>query len=96
MYLSRSNTNSRQLAAFGGTVASSALGLLGATAAGFLDVFDEDLANIIESIDLSNTPLSPFSGVQDFLVTSLQGIGHLTIMNRLLLPYLKLHFIILL
>ena len=44
----------------------------------FLDIFDEDLANIIESVDLSTSPLSPLSGFQDILISLLRGINQLS------------------
>ena len=74
----RSELNSRQISAIRGSLSSTMLVLLGATAAGFLDIFDEDLANIIESVDLSTSPLSPLSGFQDILISLLRGINQLS------------------
>ena len=40
---------------------------------------NEDLANVIESVDLSTSPLSPFSGFRDILVSLLRGINQRSI-----------------
>ena len=79
MFNKRRGTNSRQFAAIGGTIASTVFGVVGATAVGFLAIFNDELADVIQSIDLSNSPLS---GVQSLLANALQGIHQLTVINK--------------
>ena len=55
------------------TIATTVGGLIGATAVGLLDFFGEPLANIISSVDLSRTPLSPLSLIQGVFVEALGG-----------------------
>ena len=57
----------------GSTLASTSPGMLIAAATGFITYFNDEVASAIQSVDLSNTPLSPISGLQEALVRSLEG-----------------------
>ena len=55
-------------------VASTPFGIAIAITAGLVSYFDDELAAAVRSVDLSGTPLSPLSIVQDVILQLLQGI----------------------
>ena len=52
---------------------SSGLGLVAAVGVGLGSIFQSEIASAIQSVDLSRTPLSPLSGLQNIIVAALQG-----------------------
>ena len=68
----KNRISNRQLI-LGRPLASTSFGRIIAVGAGIVMYYDDELADTVRCVDLSETPLSPLSVLQDVLAESLQG-----------------------